>query len=44
MLIMNELVTKEDVRIAVDTITLRLTVTMGVMLAAGFTLLGAVHS
>ena len=40
--IMNELVTKEDLCIAVDLITLRLTVRMGVMLAAGLTLLGAV--
>jgi hypothetical protein len=42
MFIMNELVTKEDLRIAADLITLRLTVRMGVMLAAGLTLLGAV--
>jgi hypothetical protein len=40
--IMNELVTKEDLRIAIDLITLRVTVRMGVMLAAGLTLLGAV--
>lgn len=40
--IMNELVTKEDLRIAIDLIILRLTVRMGVMLAAGLTLLGAV--
>jgi hypothetical protein len=42
MFIMNELVTKEDLRIAVETITLRLTVRMGMMLATGLTLLGAV--
>ena len=42
MFIMNELVTKEDLRIAVELITLRLTVRMGVMLATGLTLLGAV--
>lgn len=40
--IMNELVTKEDLRMAVELITLRLTIRMGVMLAAGLTLLGAV--
>jgi hypothetical protein len=40
--IMNELVTKEDLRIALELQTLRLTVRMGVMLAAGLTLLGAV--
>jgi hypothetical protein len=39
---MNELVTKEYLRIAIDTLTLRLTIRMGVMLAAGLTLLGAV--
>jgi hypothetical protein len=42
MFIMNELVTKEDLRLALETQTLRLTVRMGVMLAAGLTLLGAV--
>ncbi len=42
MFSMNELVTKEDLRIAVELITLRLTVRMGVMLATGLTLLGAV--
>lgn len=41
MFIMNELVTKEDLRLALETQTLRLTVRMGVMLAAGLTLLGA---
>ena len=42
MFIMNELVTKEDLRSALETQTLRLSVRMGVMLAAGLTLLGAV--
>jgi hypothetical protein len=42
MFIMNELVTKEDLRMAVETLTLRLTVRMGVMFATGLTLLGAV--
>jgi hypothetical protein len=42
MFIMNELVTKEDLRVALELQTLRLTVRMGVMLAAGLTLLGAV--
>jgi hypothetical protein len=40
--IMNELVTKEDLRVALELQTLRLTVRMGVMLATGLTLLGAV--
>lgn len=51
--IMNELVTKEDLRVGLDelrrdlharmeNLSLRLTVRMGVMLAAGLTLLGAV--
>ena len=40
--IMNELVTEEDLRVALELQTLRLTVRMGVMLAAGLTLLGAV--
>ena len=39
MFIMNELVTKEDLRAALE--TLRLSVRMGMMLAAGMTLLGA---
>jgi hypothetical protein len=39
---MNERVTKEDLRAALEMQTLRLTVRMGVMLAAGLTLLGAV--
>jgi hypothetical protein len=42
MFIMNELVTKEDLRAALETQTLRLSVRVGVMLAAGLTLLGAV--
>jgi hypothetical protein len=42
MFIMNELVTKEDLRTALETQTLRLSVRMGVMLAAGLTILGAV--
>ncbi len=40
--IMQELVTREDLRQAIDTQTLRLTVRMGVMLAAGLALLGTV--
>jgi hypothetical protein len=42
MFIMNELITKEDLRLALETQTLRLSVRMGVILAAGLTLLGAV--
>jgi hypothetical protein len=42
MFVMNELVTKEDLRSALETQTLRLTVRMGMMLAAGLTILGAV--
>jgi hypothetical protein len=42
MFVMNELVTKEDLRGALETQTLRLTVRMGVMLAAGLTILGVV--
>jgi hypothetical protein len=42
MFIVNELVTKEDLRAALETQTLRLSVRMGVMFAAGLTLLGAV--
>jgi hypothetical protein len=42
MFVMNELVTKEDLRGALETQTLRLTVRMGIMLAAGLTILGAV--
>jgi hypothetical protein len=42
MFIMNELVTREDLRAALETQTPRLSVRMGVMFAAGLTLLGAV--
>ncbi len=42
MFVMNELVTKEDLRTALVTQTLRLSVRMGVILAAGLTILGAV--
>ena len=42
MLTMNELVTKEDPRSALETQTLRLSVRMGVMLAAGLALLGGI--
>jgi hypothetical protein len=42
MFIMNELVTREDLRLALDTQISRLAVRIGVMLAAGLTLLGAV--
>lgn len=40
--IMLELVTKTDLQQALDTVTLRLTVRMGVMLAAGLTLVTAI--
>lgn len=40
--IMAELVTKEDLRAALETQTLRISVRMGVMLAAGLSLLGVV--
>ena len=39
---MNELVTKEDLRSTLETQTLRISLRMGVMLAAGLTILGAV--
>jgi hypothetical protein len=42
MFIINELVTKEDLRSALETQTLRLSVRMGMMLAAGLSILGAV--
>jgi hypothetical protein len=42
MFIMNKLVAKEDLRSAIETQTLRLSLRMGVMLAAGLILLGAV--
>jgi len=38
---MSELVTKQDMALALDNATLRLTVRLGVMLAAGVALLGA---
>lgn len=40
--IMAELVTKADLQLALDNVALRLTIRMGVMLAAGLTILGAV--
>jgi hypothetical protein len=40
--IMLDLVTKSELREALDTQTLRLTVRMGVLLAAGLSILGAV--
>ena len=39
---MAELVTKEDLRAALETQTLRISVRMGVMFAAGLSLLGVV--
>lgn len=39
--VMNELVTKQDLILALDNATLKLTVRLGVMLAAGVALLGA---
>jgi hypothetical protein len=39
---MSELVTKQDLALALDNATLKLTVRLGVMLAAGVALLGAV--
>jgi len=38
--VMNEVVTKQDLTLALDTQTLRLTVRLGAMLAAGIALLG----
>jgi len=40
--IMAELVTKQDLTLALETQTLRLTVRLGLMLAAAVTLLGAI--
>jgi hypothetical protein len=40
--VMSELVTKQDLALALDNVTLRLTVRLGAMLAAGIALLGAV--
>lgn len=42
--IMLELVTKEDLRLALDNLTLRLTVRMGVMLAAAVGILGTLDA
>lgn len=39
---MSELVTKQDLALALDNVTLRLTVRLGAMLAAGIAVLGAV--
>jgi hypothetical protein len=39
---MSELVTKQDLALALDNATLKLTVRLGVMLAAGVALLGAI--
>ena len=39
--VMSELVTKQDLTLAVDNVTLRLTVRLGVLLAAGIAILGA---
>jgi hypothetical protein len=41
---MAELVTKEDLRLALDTLALRLTVRLGVMLAAAVAVLGTIVS
>ena len=40
--VMNELVTKQDLALALDNVTLKLTVRLGAMLAAGIAVLGAV--
>ena len=39
---MSELVTKQDLTLALDNVTLRLTVRLGALLAAGIAVLGAV--
>ena len=39
---MSELVTKQDMTLALDNLGLRLTVRLGVLLAAGIAILGAV--
>jgi hypothetical protein len=39
---MSDLVTKQDLALALDNATLKLTVQLGVMLAAGIALLGAI--
>jgi hypothetical protein len=38
--VMSELVTKQDLTLALDNVTLRLTVRLGVLLAAGIAILG----
>lgn len=40
--VMSELVTKQDLTLALDNVTLRLTVRLGALLAAGIAILGAV--
>ena len=40
--VMGELVTKQDLALALDNATLKLTVRLGVMLATGIALLGAI--
>jgi hypothetical protein len=40
--VMSELVTKQDLALALDNATLKLTVRLGAMLAAGVALLGAI--
>ena len=40
--VMSELVTKQDLTLALDNVTLRLTVRLGALLAAGIAVLGAV--
>jgi len=40
--VMSELVTKQDLTLALDNVTLRLTVRLGLLLAAGIAILGAV--
>ncbi len=42
--ILGELVTREELRQALDTQTLRLTVRMGVMIAAGIAILGTLQA
>ena len=39
---MNELVTKQDLALALDNVTLKLTVRLGVIFAAGIAVLGAI--
>lgn len=40
--VMSELVTRQDLALALDNVTLKLTVRLGVLLAAGIAVLGAV--